>query len=178
MQPDQAEPKKKRGRPRMNPEMEDMAKDVGHLDYHSDRRHIQNCLHGLHARLVILKAQDPNRFVWLVDSPEAIKAGTATGDFRKRTIMSELGRIDDDDDLLSIAEQVCELKPNTQDAVAMIRRWRLGKSPEADALGLTDAIVNVINRYIGTHPGTTKMQVRAACDNAADYWSEEEAGEG
>jgi hypothetical protein len=45
----------------------------------------------------------------------------------KSVILTELGRIAGDGDLLNLARQVCTLKPRTRDGILLIRTWRKSK---------------------------------------------------
>jgi hypothetical protein len=54
---------------------------------------------------------DSAEFAWLVDR-QACQRGEKAW---KRIILSELGRIDDDDALRNVARQICALKPRTRD---------------------------------------------------------------
>ena len=74
----------------------------------------------------------------MLSSREEIMSGNG---HMRHTILAELGRIEDEDDLRSIARQICELKPGSKEAVAMIRQWRTGKSPSGDAISLTNALI-------------------------------------
>jgi hypothetical protein len=88
---------------------------------------------------------DDLAFRWLCDG----KAMTAGGAKWKPAILTELGRIDDEDDLREVARQLCELKPKTKDAIAAVRRWRLGKKSGMDAAAaLRRAVVRPINRSL------------------------------
>ena len=58
---------------------------------------------------------------WLLD-PEALRRRKLH--VYRRTIVEELGRIEDDNRLLFVARQLCELKPRTSAAVAIIRKFR------------------------------------------------------
>jgi hypothetical protein len=103
-------------------------------------------------------------FRWLGDR-EAVNRGD--GHFR-RSIMQELGRIDNDDAMKSVARQICKLKPRAREAVAMIRRWRLGERRKAgNVLALTDELVGVVNDYLNRHPEMTTRQLRTAAENLA-----------
>jgi hypothetical protein len=113
--------------------------------------------------LGVLKG-DP-RFEWLVSTPEAINSGHGK---LKVTILVELGRIEDDEDLKAIAEKVCKQKPKAKEAEAMVRRWRTGKAPKGDAVGLTRALITCINGYLDRHPDTTWQMVRGALGNTLD----------
>ena len=78
------------------------------------------------------------------------------------TILAELGRIPDDQDLKAMAGRICQLKPQTKDAVLLIRRWRKGQERPGDAGSLAAALAACINDYLKRYPSTTWPTVRAA----------------
>jgi hypothetical protein len=45
----------------------------------------------------------------------------------KASILVELGRIEDIQEMLNIAAEICELKPKTKAAILMVRGLRLGR---------------------------------------------------
>ena len=152
--------KAKTGRPKMDPIMEEYLRDKGQWDEESEtRRTLQNRLHMTRAMLVLSQAPNYTRFAWLID---------------KKTILSELGRIEKDSTLLKVARVMCKQKPNTQGAVAMIRGWRRGTTPKPDAQALAQVIINTVTAYIQSHPGTTVEQIQEACERAANNWEQEE----
>ena len=64
-------------------------------------------------------------------------------------ILAELGRIDDPEDMRALALQLCELKPKTHDAVAMLRQWRTGKVPKAQvSVKLDCRALEQLDRFI------------------------------
>lgn len=103
----------------------------------------------------ILKDGD---YKWLFDE-SAIMKGTDGKKHIQPTILTELGRIDDDEAMRDVALQICKLKPKTRDAVLMIRRVRTGGLPLGDALQLANKIIHTINQYLHGHAGVTKEQV-------------------
>ncbi|MDP7645469.1 MAG: hypothetical protein QGG60_12345, partial [Anaerolineales bacterium] len=94
--------------------------------------------------------RDDARFKWLVDKDKMI-AGEPNA--WKPSILTELGRIWDDDDLKAVALYICEVKPKTKDATAEIRRIRTGNSAPGNALDLNIALATRLNDYIEQHPG-------------------------
>lgn len=79
----------------------------------------------------------------------------------KAAILAALGRIPQEDHLLSVALQLCQLKPSSNSAVLMIRRFRLGTS-NADAKVLVDSLIRTINRYLLRFSGTSINQILEA----------------
>jgi hypothetical protein len=82
------------------------------------------------------------------------------------TLLSELGRIAVEEDMKAFASVLCEQKPPAKVAEARIRHWRLKQSNRkvrADSDdALKNALLKTLNRYIATHPETTKRQWRRA----------------
>ncbi len=105
-------------------------------------------------------------FLWLSD--EQAKPAVYRG-----TILAELGRIEDPDFLQEVAERICELKPRTSDAVAMIRRCRLENDKKGDTWQLTKEVLRAIESYMVRYPETTKKQLLTAL-NASKVAIEEE----
>lgn len=126
------------------------------------RRGLSDCLYRL--RAVNLLEKD-KRFTWLADG-EAMQAGRP-GAWRP-AILTELGRIGDDDTLLAVAARLCELKPKTKDAVARIRRARLGREPAGDYLALCVHLENTVNSYLLTHPAAPWANVTRALRELAE----------
>lgn len=89
-------------------------------------------------------------FEWLFDAPKNVV---------RVSILAELGRIEDPNDLYDFALAVCKQKPKTKIAVVRIRNWRLGKNGEGDAEKLGDEIRCVIANYIERFPKTKLQQI-------------------
>jgi hypothetical protein len=83
----------------------------------------------------------------------------------RETLLTELGRVMvacDKETMLRCARQLCEMepKPSTREAVAMVRRWRLGeaekpKPPGLVAYELAQAVGKFVEQYAHTHSGVT-----------------------
>ena len=105
-------------------------------------------------RAVFVLVYDP-RFSWIVDEKKML---AGTGEW-KQGILSELGRIENKEDMKLMALEICKLKPKTKAAVAIIRRWRTGK----ESTGSIDkTIVRAINSYIERYPETPWTEVEDA----------------
>jgi len=105
------------------------------------------------------------RFAWVADGAKA-RAGSP--DAWKPSILVELGRIPNDEDLKAVALRICELNPKTKEAVAMIRRFRLGREPEGNYLKLFAALESALNAYLSAHPSTpADWPIKALRDLAA-----------
>ena len=86
----------------------------------------------------------------------------------RKTVLAELGRIQDEEAIRLCAAKICELKPKTKDAVAMIRRWRGVNRKKPSCLDLTSEIIATVNDYLRRYPATTWQQVTTALENAMD----------
>lgn len=150
----------KPGRPRvLAPEYEQALQQL-FPDVQS-HRHLQNV--ACRQRALVLLSDDP-AYRWLCD-PEAMQQGKRLSPSQKAwrpTILAELGRIPDDQDLKAMAGRICQLKPRTKDAVLLIRRWRKGQERPGDAGSLAAALAACINDYLKRYPSTTWSMVRAA----------------
>jgi hypothetical protein len=153
----------RRGRPRRFPPLlEETMKSIGAI--RGSRRSQLNGLWCLEAVGIMMKNPEPS-FKWLFDEQ-------ANPEIYKRVILSELGRIEDEETMLAVMREVCRDKPTTRDAVLMIRRYRLGRSPEPNCLDLTRVILDAIKSYAATHPSISDQFVLAALENASDAWRE------
>jgi hypothetical protein len=108
-------------------------------------------------------------FYWLVSNEDEISK--REGCFRT-TILAELGRIENDDDLRAAAQQICKMKPRSKEAVSIIRRWRTGKNLKGGTISLTNAIIKTVNDYCDARPDTTLQMVLAALVKTADAFKE------
>jgi hypothetical protein len=135
-----------RGRPRKQPDfMWDLAtKSEGR---HTSHRHRANFLYGV--RTVDLLRLDNPCFAWLMDNHHA-------------TLINELGRIDDDHDLIAMARYLCEHKPPVRVAVALIRAYRLETLPTGTLQGLLDALQQTLDTYLITHTTLPPWSVEQA----------------
>jgi hypothetical protein len=112
-QPQDFSKKQKKGRPRLlNCDMEAILKSS--FSENKTHRSLQNKFYLLRSFRLI--KSDP-ALGWLYQEGESIRA----------TILSELGRIDRDEDLLTLARELCALKPKTRDAIILIRTFRKSK---------------------------------------------------
>lgn len=109
---------------------------------------------------IIMDAKNP-KLNWLYDE-KAAKAGSGE---MQQTILTELGKLESDPNaLLAIAKRLCELKPKTREAVAIIRRFRLGER-EPNCLQLTNEIIHTLNDYRKRFPKLTKKQMLTVLTN-------------
>jgi hypothetical protein len=112
-------------------------------------------------RAVSLLMDNP-ALAWLCNK-EDMKAGVNSW---KPTILAALGRLEESD-MLVMAKALCDRKPRTKEAVAMIRRFR-GKSSAGDALALHKTLVSTINAYIEVHPDISTADLVAAVITTLD----------
>jgi hypothetical protein len=109
----------------------------------SDRT-IENRLYQYRAQQLLDQPKHQPWSRWLVD-PQAILQGKR-GSYRQ-TILQALGRLEDDADLVAVAEVICERKPTAHEAVRMIRYARRGQKPEGSPDDLADRLIAVLNDY-------------------------------
>ena len=107
-------------------------------------RNVQQITRQVHCRRALAVLGGRSEFQWLANRSE---------------ILDELGRIDTDYALLVIARRVCELQPDTSEAVEMIARHR-----EFDRLA--DEIVHVVNDYTRRNPSTSGTEIFRAFETA------------
>jgi len=137
------QPKRKPGRPKVVSDEESaMLNGLGNYQGIESRRGRIDFSYRLDAMRAL--KDDPARFGWLYDEG-VIKAGDESA--WKPSILTELGRLGDPDRIRGVADRICELKPKARDAIAMIRRFRIGRDAPSSALGLADVIADAINRY-------------------------------
>jgi len=166
-----ASEKRTRGRP---PIMDDTNKAA--VAFACDRRLTQGGRLDVFYRLLAVHALvDDDRFAWLVDRPK-MEAGQPGA--WKPSILSELGRIQDVDAMRAAALGVCELKPKTKEAVAMIRFFRLRREPGSSFEKLVLHLARALDGYLTAHPSTpTSTQASVLRELAAFIEDQEEPGE-
>jgi hypothetical protein len=84
------------------------------------------------------------------------------------TLLQELGRIEDAERLKAVARQLCECKPKTRAAMAMIRQYRLGRAAPAKAMALLLELTQTLENYRVRHPDLTGLQILEALALLAD----------
>ena len=130
--------KRRRGRPRIiDKETEALVEQF--FPHIRTRRGKQNIDYQMYASSVL--KNDP-RFFWVVGNKEM---------HWKPIILTELGRCLSAEVIKTFALKICELKPKSKDAVALIRIWRTGKQPEWNPFDLGNHIINTINEYKNRH---------------------------
>jgi ribosomal protein S18 len=158
----------KKGRPSvLSSEMESLFRAQGLYDGRYSRRSKLNVYYRQRALVALIfqneGAEDAGTFAWLADGEKMKRSEPHAW---RQTILSELGRIEDEEMMRAVATQICELKPKTKDAVLMIRRFRVGELPAADSLQLANAIIQTLNTYMSSHSKMTPAQVSQALATA------------
>lgn len=144
-----ASEKPKRGRPRrLSREGDDVMRSL-YAD--KSERQRNNLAHAINAAQRLRHHPDyaGGAFLWLWNPGE---------DDLKHTILSELGRIEDDGEMVLVARDLCAMQPKTKDAVTIIRRLRLGER-EPRPYQLQDELVATINDFWKRFPKTTRAEV-------------------
>jgi hypothetical protein len=145
--------KRKRGRPRLlHPALHEV---FAQGQQYASERTIQNASYHIRAFSLL---QDEPWAKWLMGY---VSQEGKPGQIRK-TILAELGRLREDEVLRAVARQICERKPTTKDAVAMIRHYRLGRQPRGAVDDLTDRLTTLIVEYIDSHAGVDAAMIREA----------------
>jgi hypothetical protein len=79
----------------------------------------------------------------------------------KVSLLTELGRIDDPEELLHVARQLCDVQPRVKDGIQIIRDARLRRDMALAASHLAADMGSVIDRYVRVYPDMTQKQVVA-----------------
>jgi hypothetical protein len=84
------------------------------------------------------------------------------------SLLGELGRIDDEDEMRKAAAAMCRLKPSAREGVALLRSVRLQKEkPPPSVEGLTGRLTDCLNDYLHTHAECSWEDVLVALGNVA-----------
>ncbi len=145
--------KPNRGRPRVIPDDATIRLFVGGFSPGvTTERGRQNAFYALRALAALSREKNdegkPPPFAWL-----------AAGDRARKTILAELGRIDDDRLLVSAAQHLCDAKPTTRRAVAWLRRLRGTGGDAPDAGQVASAVIRTVNQYAQDHPEIDNAQL-------------------
>lgn len=73
----------------------------------------------------------------------------------KRTIIQELGRLEDEELIKGVAREICKNKLSTDRAVTYIRHCKMGKQSSGDSSNLAVALKKTINDYNTKHYDVT-----------------------
>lgn len=80
----------------------------------------------------------------------------------KRTIMQELGRLEDEELIRSIAKVVCQNKLSTDAAITYIRQFRTKQRPDSDNVKLAQSIGKAIDEYKSKHSYVDDEMIQAS----------------
>lgn len=122
---------------------------------HTSHRHRANSIYGAQAYTVL---KDEPRCAWLREEGRG-------------TIMNELGRIAYAPDIVAMALYLCEHRPSTRQAVAMIREFRLATRPPGTSADLQAVLWQALETYLATHAAMSSAQVQQALEAVAQHWA-------
>lgn len=98
---------------------------------------------------------------WLYDYKNEGKKGAI-----KSSILAELGRFEDGQEMYEVALGICQSKPPVQVAVYQIREIRTGRKPKGSVFDLSDELIGVINVFLAKYGNATHQTVMDALDLA------------
>ena len=90
-----------------------------------------------------------------------------------KCILSAIGRIDNEDDIVELAREIAEKKIPTRQAVTYIRNWRAGGEPKPDFMNLLQSFCTFMDNYQVTHPSTPRKYFVSALRQLADSIEED-----
>jgi hypothetical protein len=129
---------------------------------HGFSRHDRtNTVHRLRAIKQFIN--DP-RFAWLCSDAAPNGDPQDTRGHLRRTILTELGRIKEEDVREQLALHLCATQPKTRVAVAMIRAYRLGRRPHGTVEQLSRLLLQTLQAYLDTHPELEWEEINAALE--------------
>lgn len=165
-----SENKRKRGRP---PKMLDIGKTrkeyisklakEGMAEGKGERTKINNFY--LHEAQAVLWDSD---FSYLIINDDK----TGTTKIKKRTILYELGRLEDPDIIRDVARVICENKLYTAEAVVYIRQHRTGGKPAGSNIDLARVIGKTIDEYMLKHSDVNEDMIRESLNIVFNVFSE------
>ena len=97
---------------------------------------------------------------WLFDPTRSERGEDAW----QPTILTELGRIEDDTEFFRLARLLCERKPKVKDAVVWIRAARSGSRPKGNAEKLAEMLYRIVDEYERHHEVTSEVLLAALDD--------------
>jgi len=124
------------------------------------RRQMQNRLYALRAMDRLGLLEDSKLGAALADRPALEWLVSEEG--ARWAILAELGRIRDLGAFDTAVRWVLEYRPKTKEAVAEIRRFRIGQSKPPDTRELADEVLRAVDDYATRHPGITPDQALEA----------------
>ena len=111
------------------------------------RRGIQDIYYRDRAKNMLSPREEEYRsakaFIWLFE-PE------------KPSILTELGRLEFEDNMAWIAAELCRRKPTTKEAIRLVKQWGSRKRLRADTERLAVKLLDLFDRHCVEWPDTTK----------------------
>jgi hypothetical protein len=91
-----------------------------------------------------------DRFPWLFG------ADRTNGSTWRFSVLAELGRIRDPEEIVAAAEELCRIEPpSTKAAIALVREWRGARRADPSAHRLHARLARTIEGYLDEYPDTT-----------------------
>lgn len=153
-----SENKRKRGRPeKLRVTVEGSIKDLvkkEHMGHNKTDRTKLNEYYALMAQLALGNGEN-EEYSYIISSNVA----QLNFYIYKKTILIELGRLEDPDLIQEAAMVICENEFNTMKAVTYIRHIRVGDRPAGNNIDLAKAIGNLIDEYCLKHSGVNAEMV-------------------
>jgi hypothetical protein len=126
------------------------------MDYNKTDRTKMNEYYARVAQ-VALDYGDSDEFSFIIS---AVNATKPVFDTYKKTILIELGRLEDVDLIRKVASMICEKELTTTEAVAQIRQLRVGSKPKGSVYNLAKALAKSIDEYKSKHSDVTDEMVQ------------------
>jgi hypothetical protein len=126
------------------------------MDYNKTDRTKMNEYYALVAQ-VALDNGDSDEFSFIISVVNVMKP---VFDTYKKTILIELGRLEDVDLIRKVALFICEKELTTTEAVAHIRQLSVGSKPKGSVHNLAKALAKSIDEYKSKHSDVTDEMVQ------------------
>jgi hypothetical protein len=147
-------PHKKRGRPSIFSPIEHQG--AAFVAGNRTPRQQNNAMYTMRAQWAL--RNDP-RFAWLGNDMEAAARGAC---HVRVTILAELGRVEDPEEMKTLAFAICAQKPTVRQARAMIRQVRLPTRPPGTRDQLFMVLRTALNTYLAEHAAMAWDDIRTA----------------
>lgn len=95
----------------------------------------------------------------------------------RSTILAELGRIEDEELLRTVAAEVCKSRLSARTARERIRWVRTGRQTTGSWLELSASLEDTLNRYLAGHPNVTLADAEKAVESLLEGVREAATGE-
>lgn len=122
-------------------------------------------------RTVANRIYHQRAYKWLHDNPglEWLFELDPQGDFKRNTLLCEIGRLPFPEIALEVATQLCKDKPKTKEGIVVIRAYRLaltGKPPAlaGDPRKLLIELARTVEDFTFRYPQTDKAAILSAID--------------